>query len=82
MKKIIYCCLVVMTISTISSAQIMIRGGVNYSNISIDSQVDNEIFDRKPGFHVGLNGNVLTQPYDRLKHLATHSWFKILWKYV
>eukprot|EP00956_Cyclotella_meneghiniana_P013315 scaffold19184_cov46-Cyclotella_meneghiniana.AAC.5 len=30
---------------------------------------------------VGLDGNVLTQRFDRFQHLATHSWFKILWQY-
>lgn len=30
---------------------------------------------------VGLDGNVLTRSYDKLQHLATHSWFKILWQY-
>eukprot|EP00956_Cyclotella_meneghiniana_P011639 scaffold16376_cov42-Cyclotella_meneghiniana.AAC.4 len=30
---------------------------------------------------VGLDGNVLTRNFDRFQHLATHSWFKILWQY-
>eukprot|EP00956_Cyclotella_meneghiniana_P035617 scaffold116441_cov45-Cyclotella_meneghiniana.AAC.1 len=30
---------------------------------------------------VGVNGNVLSRSYSELSHLATHSWFKILWQY-
>eukprot|EP00956_Cyclotella_meneghiniana_P045108 scaffold354287_cov348-Cyclotella_meneghiniana.AAC.1 len=30
---------------------------------------------------VGVNGNVLSRSYPELSHLATHSWFKILWQY-
>ena len=30
---------------------------------------------------VGLDGNILTRKYDKFHHLATHSWFKILWQY-
>ena len=30
---------------------------------------------------IGLDGNVLTRSYQQLQHLATHSWFKILWQY-
>jgi hypothetical protein len=36
----------------------MIRGGLNYSNISIDSGTDDVVFNSKPGFHLGLNGNI------------------------
>ena len=60
--------------TSISSAQIMIRGGVNYSDISIDSQVDNEIFDRKPGFHLGLNGNVPLGPLFSLRPAALYQF--------
>ncbi len=40
------------------SGQIMIRGGLNYSNISIDSNTDDVVFNSKPGFHLGLNTNI------------------------
>ena len=30
---------------------------------------------------VGLDGNVLTRSYEKLGHLASHSWFKVLWQY-
>jgi hypothetical protein len=30
---------------------------------------------------IGLNGNILTRSFPDLEHLATHSWFKILWHY-
>ena len=40
------------------SSQIMVRGGLNYSNISIDSNTDDVVFNSKPGFHIGLNGNI------------------------
>lgn len=58
MKKILI--LVTFWVAAISTtdAQIMIRGGVNFSDIAIDSDTHSEVFDRKPGFHVGLNGNL------------------------
>lgn len=58
MKNLIFSILIFSTFSTIAYSQIMIRGGLNYSNINIDSQVDNEVFDRKPGYHLGLNANI------------------------
>jgi hypothetical protein len=30
---------------------------------------------------LGLNGNIFSRPYSKLKDLATHSWFKVLWQY-
>jgi hypothetical protein len=30
---------------------------------------------------VGLDGNIFTQSFTDFGHLATHSWFKILWQY-
>lgn len=30
---------------------------------------------------IGLNGNIFSRPYSKLKDLATHSWFKLLWQY-
>lgn len=30
---------------------------------------------------VGVSGNILTHSYSDLSHLATHSWFKVLWQY-
>ena len=36
----------------------MIRSGLNYSNISIDSNTDDVVFNSKPGFHLGLNTNI------------------------
>ena len=30
---------------------------------------------------VGLDGNILTRPYQRFGDLASHSWFKVLWQY-
>lgn len=43
---------------TALSAQLMLRGGVNYSNISIDSNTDDVVFNSKPGYHLGLNANI------------------------
>jgi len=31
---------------------------------------------------VGLFGNFLTRSYKKFGRLATHSWFKVLWKYL
>jgi hypothetical protein len=30
---------------------------------------------------VGLDGNILTRSFKKFGHIATHSWFKILWEY-
>lgn len=30
---------------------------------------------------MGLDGNIFTRPFASLSHLATHSWFKLLWQY-
>jgi hypothetical protein len=30
---------------------------------------------------VGLDGNILTCSFEKFGHIATHSWFKILWEY-
>ena len=30
---------------------------------------------------VGLDGNVFSRPFSQFQHLASHSWFKILWQY-
>lgn len=57
MKKIILLSLLAM-MTMAATAQLMIRGGVNYSDINIDNSTMSEVFDRKPGFHVGLNGNL------------------------
>lgn len=58
MKKIILSLLLFVSFVSIGLGQVMIRGGLNYSNIDINSQVDDEVFDRKPGYHIGLNANI------------------------
>lgn len=52
--------------SLLATSQVMIRGGINYSDINIDNRATSEIFDRKPGFHVGLNANI---PFGNLLNL-------------
>lgn len=74
MKKLILCCSLLIAAVTIAQGQIMLRGGVNYSDISIDSQVDNEVFDRKPGFHLGLNANVPLGPLFSIRPAALYQF--------
>ena len=49
--------LIVLTLSLLLSqvkAQIGLRGGLNYSNVSVDTGGPNIGEDAKPGFHIGL----------------------------
>lgn len=58
MKKIIIFFFTSFLLCQLVSAQLLLRGGVNYSNIDIDGSTRQEVFDRKPGFHLGLNANL------------------------
>ena len=57
MKRFLLLC-TLLSFTYCLSAQIMVRGGLNYSNISIDSNTDDVVFNSKPGFHLGLNTNI------------------------
>ena len=44
--------------SSALSAQIAVRGGLNYSQVSVDGSGVDLGTDPKPGFHLGLQGNI------------------------
>ncbi len=58
MKKLVLLFSLALFCASALSAQLMLRGGLNYSNIAIDSNTDNVVFDSKPGYHLGLNANI------------------------
>ena len=45
-------------IASTMSAQVAFRGGLNYSNVSVDSGGPDFGNDSKAGFHLGLQGNI------------------------
>ncbi len=72
-KLILLSAFISMSVATLS-AQLMIRGGVNYSDIAIDAQTDDVVFDSKPGFHAGLNGNIPLGPVFSLRPAALYQF--------
>ncbi len=50
--------LILMSTSFVMSAQIGIRGGLNYSNVSVDNGGPDFGENNKPGYQIGLQGNI------------------------
>ena len=57
MRNLLLALLLVFSLSQLSS-QIGIRGGLNYSNVSVDGGGPNIGEDAKPGFHLGFQGAI------------------------
>ncbi len=57
MKRLIFC-LIALCVYTTVDAQVGIRGGLNYSNIKVDSGGPDFGSAEQLGYHLGLQGNI------------------------
>ena len=58
MKKYLIVAIGLIVLSNVMQAQIAIRGGLNYSRVSVDAGGPDFGSEPKAGFHLGLQGNI------------------------